>query len=78
MRLKILRKPGQQGYPAYVCNRCGTYAQEDSKTVRQAVIGFELQRCGICDTVEACATPLDFGWPEFYTYKNGAPVRRSS
>jgi hypothetical protein len=74
-RQKILRKPGQANYPTYVCKRCGTYAAEDSVTRVQEHVEYELNRCGICSTLTLVAIPYDFGHPEFYTYKNGAPVQ---
>lgn len=77
MRKKILRKPGQEGYPDLVCARCGTYAAEDSGTLVQEHCEFTLGTCRICGEVRIkISPPSDFGWPIFYTYENGAPVRR--
>jgi hypothetical protein len=78
VRTKILREPGKVGYPLYVCYRCGKYACDDSMTMMEKYVEWEFNCCGICSTLTEVAHPRDFGWPTFYTYANGAPVRRNT
>lgn len=76
MRQKILRKPGGYDYPDQVCQRCGMYAAEDCNTRVEDIIELHLGTCRICGELRAqVASPRDFGYPTFYTYANGAPVR---
>ena len=76
MRQKVIRRPGGANYPLTgVCKRCGTYAAEDSKTRIEEHVAYMLEYCGICKTLTQVASPRDFGWPTFYTYTNGAPVK---
>jgi hypothetical protein len=74
-RKKILRRPTDANYPsAGVCQLCGTYAAEDSKTTIEEHVIYTLDTCGVCKRFTDVAHPRDFGWPTFYTYENGTPV----
>lgn len=76
LRKKILRKPGGVNYPFHICVPCGTYAAGDCNTVVQEYLETTLGTCGVCRNIKVpVADPYDFGWPTFYTYENGAPVR---
>ena len=76
-RVKILRESGGANYPFWVCERCGKYAAEDSKTEVYDELDLRLGVCGVC--AASCthvAEPQQFGFPSFYTYMNGEPIRR--
>jgi hypothetical protein len=75
-RIVILRQFGGANYPFNVCERCGSYAAEDSGTQLEEYIEFTLADCEICLAFTKVASPRDFGLPTFYTYENGAPVKR--
>ena len=51
------------------------YASEDCGTRVSKYLEYGIGVCGVCNTLTQVANPYDFGWPTFYTYKNGAPVK---
>lgn len=81
-RVKIYRTPegtGNAPYPLWVCERCGKYAAEDSKTEVYKELDLRLGNCGICAAnCTHVAQLIQFGFPSFYTYMNGEPIRRST
>lgn len=78
MRQKILRKPGGYSYPDQVCKLCGTCAAEDCNSAVEQYVEYHLGTCRICGSIrDQVASPRDFGFPTFYTYANGSPVRRN-
>ena len=81
-RLRILRTPqgtGNEIYPLLVCEPCGRYAAEDSKTGVYEELDLRLGDCVICAATSThVAEPQQFGFPIFYTYMNGEPIRRST
>lgn len=74
-RVTILRRPHQGNYPLEVCDRCAQYAVEDSGTRVEEHIDRALAYCGVCRELTQVASPQEYGWPTFYTYTNGAPVK---
>lgn len=78
-RVKILRRDGWGNYPLWVCERCGRYAAEDSKTEVHTELDLQLGMCGICSEEHVqVANPQQFGFPTFFTYTNGEPIKRST
>lgn len=77
-RKKILRRPDSYKYPLMVCTRCGMYASEDSKTRVEEIILYDLAHCDICQDFTNVTHPSDFGYPTFYTFENGEPVKRGA
>ena len=81
-RVKVLRIPdgtGNEVYPFWVCEHCGRCAAEDSKTEVYEELDLRLGDCGICAARWThVAEPQQFGFPTFYTYINGEPIRRST
>lgn len=78
-RVKILREPGGFNYPHLICERCGTYAAEDSNTEIQTELDLRLGTCYVCGgALIQVGEPIQFGLPTFYTYSNGEPIRRST
>ena len=79
-RVKVLRKldgTGNAAYPLWVCERCGQYAAEDSETEVYDPLDLRLGSCGVCAAnCTHVAPPQQFGFPTFYTYKNGEPIGR--
>jgi hypothetical protein len=75
MRQKILREPNGYGYPILVCDRCGTAAAENYRKEIQSIIDGSLGHCGICQLFTNVSSPSDYGWPAFYTYLDGTPVK---
>ncbi len=78
-RIKVLREPRGPNYPFMVCERCGRYAAEDSRTSVYRELDLRLGDCGVCAAnCTHVAEPQQFGFPTFYTYMNGEPIRRST
>ena len=81
-RVKVLRNregTGNAAYPLWVCERCGKFAADDSKTEVYEELDLRLGDCGICAAkCTHVAEPQQFGLPSFYTYMNGQPIRRSA
>lgn len=81
-RVKVLRTPqgiGTAPYPLWVCEPCGKFAAEDSKTEVYEELDLRLGACGVCAANCTNVAQLhQFGFPTFYTYMNGQPIRRST
>ena len=79
-RVKLYRNQegtGNAAYPLLVCEPCGKAAAEDSKTEVYEELVLRLGACGICAAKYIHVTePQQFGFPSFYTYMNGQPIRR--
>ena len=81
-RVKLLRRSDNSGnsvYPLMVCETCGRYAAEDSRTEVYKELDLRLGHCGVCAAnVTPVGVPQQFGFPTFFTYENGQPVRGGS
>ena len=78
-RVKVLREPGWANYPFFVCECCGKYAASESKTKVYSELDLRLGDCEVCAArLTQVAQPQQFGFPIFYTYMNGQPIRRGT